>query len=87
MGRLDNMQKAIYEVKNLIQSSKNIRKLLLHDTTNALNSSDIEYADADEYIVVSPVFDMTKSPFNKNTIISIALAKGVEQEKQLLNST
>ena len=86
MSKLDLLQKTIYQIKTLIQNDKNIRKLLLHDVNNALEAAEVPYDEAEEYIVLSPIFDMTKEPFNKNTIISIALSRGVKAEdEKILN--
>lgn len=82
MSRLALVQKAIYEIKTQVQNDKDIRKLLLHDVDNALSGSDTTYAQAEDYIVVAPIFDMTKEPFNKNTIISVALVRGVQEEEK-----
>ena len=80
MSRLALVQKSIYQVKTQIQSNASIRKLLLHDEENALNGSDVDYVDAEDYIVLSPIFDMTLEPFNKNSIITVALVRGVKEE-------
>jgi len=86
MSRLSLVQKTIYQVKVLIQNSMSIRKLLLHDVENAIGGSDITYSQAEDYIVVSPIFDMTLEPFNKNSIISIALVRGVKEEDKKVMS-
>jgi len=82
MSRLALVQKSIYQVKTQIQTVANIRKLLLHDVDNALSGDVPTFAQADEYVVVSPIFDMTKAPFDKNSIITVALVRGVKEENK-----
>lgn len=76
MDILKNIQQAIYEVKHLIKEIPDVRKLLIHDTANALDLAKPTYEDISEYVVVSPVFDVTEPPFDKNTIITISMTKG-----------
>lgn len=82
MSKLDNIQKTIYEIRAMIQADGDIRKLLYHDMENALEGSDVTQAQVDDYIVVSPIFDMTKEPFNKNTIVSVALVRGTKDDEE-----
>lgn len=84
MKILENVQKAIYEIKHLIKESPEIRKLLIHDTLNALELSKPSYEDVEEYVVVSPIFDATEPPFDKNTIITVAIKKGKYDDETIL---
>lgn len=79
-----NIQQAIYEVKHLIKEVPEIRKLLFHDTMNALDLAKPSYEDIADYVVVSPVFDVTEPPFDKNTIITISLTKGNYNDELVL---
>lgn len=76
MEILNNVQQAIFEVKHLIKEIGDVRKLLIHDTANALDLSKPTYEEVAEYVVVAPVFDVTEPPFDKNTIITVSLSKG-----------
>lgn len=88
MNKLDNIEKSIYEIKAMIQADGDIRKLIYHDVDNALSGADVLQSAVEDYIVVSPVFDMTQEPFNKNTIISVALVRGMKQEdEQIIGTT
>lgn len=84
MKMLENVQKAIYEIKHLIKESTEIRKLLIHDTVNALELSKPSYEDVEEYVVVSPIFDATEPPFDKNTIVTVAIKKGKYDDETIL---
>lgn len=84
MGMLKNIQTAVYEVKHLIKEVPDIRKLLIHDTANALDLSQPSYEDIEEYVVISPVFDTTEPPFNKNTIVTISIKKGKYDEESVM---
>lgn len=76
MRKLDNIQKSIFEIRTLIQAIPEVRKMVFYDTANALNESIPTAEQAKEHFTVSAVFDVTKPPFNKNTIISISLTRG-----------
>lgn len=80
----DNMQKAIFEAKHLIQSNENIRKMLLIDSKNALESATPSYESASENIVVAAVFDITEEPFNKNTIMTVVLHRSSYDDENLM---
>jgi hypothetical protein len=84
MKIFNNIQTAIFEIKHLIKENSNIRKLLFHDVANALDLGTPTYNEVEEYVVVSPIFDVTEPPFNKNTIITIALSKGDYNDETVL---
>ena len=73
MKIFDLLQKGLFEVRTTLLGNSDIRKLVFHDTVDALENVTVSLEDADEHIIVSPVFDMNEEPFDKNTIISIAL--------------
>jgi hypothetical protein len=82
----ENVQKAIYEIKTAILSEQNIRKLLFFDSANALEEEAPTISQAQEHIILAPVFDITEPPYDKNTIMTIVLQKGVyDDESVLLN--
>jgi len=81
MSKLTNIQRVIYEIKNRLQNNGDIRKLLLHDVPNALDGAAVSFDEADSFITVSPIFDMSKEPFNKNTIISVSVTRASKQEQ------
>lgn len=81
-----NIQTAIYEIQTIILSEQNIRKLLFIDSTNALDQEAPTISQAQEHIILAPVFDITEPPYDKNTIMTIVLQKGVyDDESVLLN--
>jgi len=82
----DNVQKAIFEIRSAIESDKDIRKMLFIDTKNALEQEAPTIQDVRSHIVVSAVFDITEPPFDKNTIMTIALHKALyDSDSVLLN--
>jgi len=87
MSKLDLVEQVIYQIKTQVQNNSKIRKLLLYDTVDALEiAAEVPFVKANDYIVVSPIFDMTKEPFNKNTIISIAITKALKaKEEKIFN--
>jgi hypothetical protein len=84
MKILNSVQDAIYEIKSLIQGDEDLRKLVYYDSVNPLEASNVTISTVDPYIVVAPIYDVTEPPFDKNTIISIALSRGVYDEELIL---
>lgn len=81
---LKNIQKAIFEIRSLIQSIPEVRKLVYYDTKNALGEKVPSIADTQEHFTVSAVFDITEPPFDKNTIVSIAYKKGNYDDEKVM---
>lgn len=82
----ENLEKAIFEIRTLIESEKNIRKLLVIDSANALEQGTPDVSDARKHILLAPVFDITEPPYDKNTIMTIVLSKGkYDSDAVLLN--
>lgn len=73
MRLLDNLQRAIFETRSLIQAIPEVRKMVFYDVETALEQVSPTIEQTKEYFVVSPIFDMTKPPFDKNTIVSLSL--------------
>ncbi len=71
----DNLQNSIFEIRQLIQSDPEIRKMLLFDTRDALEKTTPSFEEADEFIILSPIFDITEPPFDKNTIMTISVTR------------
>ena len=87
MRKLDNIQKSIFEIRTLIQAIPEVRKMVFYDTANALNESIPTAEQTKEHFTVSAVFDVTKPPFDKNTIISISLTRGNDDSSTLIRGT
>jgi hypothetical protein len=82
----ENVEKAIYEIKTLILTEPNIRKLLVIDSLNALEAQAPTVNEAREHILLAPVFDITEPPYDKNTTMTIVASKAVyDDEAVLLN--
>lgn len=84
MKILDNIQKSIFEILSLIQADAEVRKLVYFDTKDALSQVAPTIEESEMHFTVSPVFDVTQSPFDKNTIISVVLQKGNFDEDSVL---
>lgn len=80
----ENIEKAIYLIKSIILTDTNIRKLLFIDTSDALKKDTPSVPQAQEHILLAPVFDITEPPYNKNTIMTIVLQKAVYDEDAVL---
>lgn len=73
---LKNIQKAIFEIRSLIQSIPEVRKLVYFDTKTALGENTPTITETQDHFTVSAVFDITEPPFDKNTIVSVGYKKG-----------
>lgn len=81
-----NLEKSIFQIRTFIESEKDIRKLLVIDSSDALDKEVPTLAQTREHILLSPVFDVTEPPYDKNTTMTIVLSKGVyDDEAVLLN--
>lgn len=80
----ENVQKAIYEIQTMILTDTGIRKLLFIDSANALDQNAPTLEEAQEHIILAPVFDITQPPYDKNTIMTIVLQKGVYDDDSVL---
>lgn len=84
MKLLDNIQKSIFEIRNLIQAEAEVRKLVYFDTKNALSQAAPTIEQSKEHFTVSAIFDVTEPPFNKNTILSVVLNKANFDEEAVM---
>ena len=74
MKSLERIEKDLYSVRDYLGKDDEIKKLLYYPTRNALQQENVSANLINEYIFLSPVFDTTREPFDKNTFISITLA-------------
>lgn len=85
MGRmLDNIQEAMFEIRSLMQSDSDIRKLVYYDTKDALSQPVIDFITPVDHFTMSAIFDVTEAPFDKNTIISSVLQLGSYDEEAVM---
>ena len=87
MKIFDLLQKGLYEIKATLLGNSDIRKLVFHDTIDALENIQVSTENVDDHIVISPIFDMNQEPFNKNTIISIALNRASFEDDTVMTSS
>lgn len=84
MRILDNLQKAIFEVRSLLLTSTEVKKMVYFDQPDALAQDTPSLEQVKEYFTISPVFDITKAPFNKNTLISIGMTRVTPDSESLI---
>lgn len=75
MAYLSGIQEALYQMKDLVIKNSDIRKLVMNDGKSPLDGDDYSLADIESRVFNSAVFDVTEPPYNKNTIITLALTK------------
>lgn len=81
---LENVQDTIFQIRQIIKTDENIRKLLYYGTSDALSKNSIDIAAVDDYIFLSPVMDTTREPFNKHCLITITLTNINETDEEPL---
>ena len=84
MRILDNLQKAIFEIRSLLLTSTEVKKMVYFDQPDALAQDTPSLEQVKEYFTISPVFDVTKAPFNKNTLISIGMTRVTPDSESLI---
>lgn len=80
----ENIEKSIYLIKSMILTDTNIRKLLFIDTPGALKEEAPSVTQAEQHVLLAPVFDITEPPYNKNTIMTVVLQKAVYDDDAVL---
>jgi hypothetical protein len=82
-----NIEKSIFQIRAIIESEKDIRKLLAIDSLDALEKEAPTVNQAREHILLAPVFDIEGPPYDKNTTMTIVVSKAVyDDEAVLLNA-
>lgn len=71
---LERIERTISEVRETLIADSDIRKLVFHDSNNALSMLTPATQEVRPYITVSPIFDMCETEeYNKNTMIQVEL--------------
>lgn len=87
MKYFDLIQNSLFEIKGIIRSNENIRKLVFYDSADALSLSTPSAAQADPKIRVTAVFDITEPPYDHNTFVTVVATKiQANPEEQYFNS-
>lgn len=71
----ERIEKDLYNVRAMLLSSSEIRKLLVYTSPNALESIEPSVSQASPFIFLSPVFKTNQEPYNKTTFISITISE------------
>ncbi|NCC71520.1 hypothetical protein EOM09_08160 [bacterium] len=75
MAIFDNIEKAVFEIKNSLLSNIKIRKLLGNDNITCLSEQEPSIDMIDEFIFTTPVFKVDVAPYDKNSFISINISE------------
>jgi hypothetical protein len=71
---LQNIESVLYEIKNTLLDSEDLRKLLFYDTSDALSRSTPLISEVENYILLKPVVVLNEESSNGiTTFISIGL--------------
>ena len=75
---LQNIESVLYEIKNTLLDSEDLRKLLFYDTTNALSRSTPLISEVKDYIQIKPIIILNENSNNDGitTFISIGMIEG-----------
>lgn len=69
---LEKIEQTLVGIKNKLLHDATIRKLLFHDSNNALNMLAPQEKEAESYITLKPIYDFeNKEPYAKNSMINI----------------
>lgn len=71
---LERFERTINEVRATLIADEDIRKLVFHDSNNALSMLPPATNEVENYIVVKPIFDMCETEeYSRNTMIQVEL--------------
>ena len=69
---LERVEQTLAGIKNKLLGNEEIRKLLFHDSNNALNMTAPTKQEVDDYITLKPIFDFeNKEGYAHNSVINI----------------
>nr|DAJ82914.1 MAG TPA: hypothetical protein [Caudoviricetes sp.] len=70
----ERIERTINEVRETLVADNDIRKLVYHDSNNALSMLPPDPAEVQKYIVTCPIFDMCETEgYDRNTMIQVEL--------------
>lgn len=82
---LERIQKMLDDIKGIILNNADIRKLLYHDSNNALNMVDVDKRIVDKYVTLHPIYQFeNKDDYSQNSMINIYLSTADVNEEQTL---
>lgn len=71
---LERLERTIQEVCATLTADEDIRKLVFHDSNNALSMLPPDINEVQEYIVTKPIFDMCETEqYSRNTMVQVEL--------------
>ena len=75
---LQNIESVLYEIKNTLLDSEDLRKLLFYDTPNALTRSAPLISEVEDYIKIKPIIILNENSNNDGitSFISIGMIEG-----------
>lgn len=75
---LQNIESVLYEIKNTLLDSEDLRKLLFYDTPNALSRSVPLISEVEDYIKIKPIIILNENSNNDGitSFISIGMIEG-----------
>lgn len=86
---LQRIQLSLAAIRNRLLQDEMIRKLLFHDSNNALNMTAPNSREVEKYITLRPIYDFeNKSEYDQNSAISVFMteASPIEGENVALQS-
>lgn len=71
---LERIERTINEVRATLIADEDIRKLVFHDSNNALSMLPPDTNEVREYIVTKPIFDLCETEqYSRNTMVQVEL--------------
>lgn len=85
MGKLNRIEKTLFEIKRVLLENENIRKLLFNDGEDALRQPTPAVNEVDNYIVLDPVYEAKDC--SKGVFVNIIIESGNAQEDNIIFGT
>lgn len=85
---LERIETTLAAIKNKLLADETIRKLLFHDSNNALNMLAPQLKEVEEYITLRPIFEFeNKEDYMQNSMINIYTTQvSPDEENNFINS-
>ena len=79
----ERVEQMLQDARQLLLNDVVVRKLLYHDSTNALNMADVDQSAVEKYITNYPIYQFeNKADYTQNAMVNVFLADtGLDDEQ------
>lgn len=80
---LERIESTLAAIKTKLLSDEKLRKLLFHDSNNALNMLAPSELEVDNYITLKPIFEFeNKEEYNQNSIVNVYVTEIIPTDNE-----